>query len=194
MTVPFFAPDAIAGGASKAIGAIDEAIPQVARAGAKFSDVMSAAKDIPIDVRGPGDVALNIQKLAESGASRPKVIGDFIKRVTDPNKGPLTYEEARNFYSNASRLSADEAMRLTPIMKRQVAEFTSELNDAISGAAAQAGKLGQYTEAMDEYHRAMQLRSLGGDVKDLLTSKAAATAAATGAGAAGAYAVKSLLK
>ncbi len=190
----FVAPEAAAEGASKAIGAIDAAIPQTARAGAKFSEVMGAAKDIPIDVRGPGDIALNIQKLSESGSSRPKVIGDFLKRVTDPDKGPLTYEEARNFYSNATRLSADENMRLTPIMKRQVGQFTAELNDAIAGAAEHAGKLGQYTEAMDEYHRAMRLRALGSGIKDLLTNKAAQAAAATGAGMAGAYAVREILK
>ena len=45
-----------------------------------------------------------------SGGTMPKVLRDFIKRTTDPNQGPLTYEEARQFYSNAStRLSAEEA-------------------------------------------------------------------------------------
>jgi hypothetical protein len=186
----FVSPD-IAGGATEAI---DKFIPSASRAGENFSQIMGVAKDIPIDVRMPGDVALNIQKLSESGASRPKVISDFLKRVTDPNKGPLTYEEARNFYSNATRLSADENMRLTPIMKRQVGAFTSALNDAITGAAAQAGKASQYTDAMTEYHRAMQLRALGDKAKDILTNKMAQTAAAAGAGAAGAYAVKELLK
>ncbi len=190
MPIQFVAPE----GVGKAAEAIDEVIPSAKRAAGKFSEVMGAARSIPIDVSGPGDIALNIQRLSESGASRPKVIGDFLKRVTDPDKGALTYDEARDFYSNATRLSADENMRLTPVMKRQVGQFTAALNEAISGAAAHVGKLDQYAEAMDEYHKAMRLRALGQDVKDLLTSKAAATAAATGAGAAGAYAVKEALK
>ena len=135
-------------------------IPSAERAGKSFEEVMGAAKSIPIDVAGPGNTALKIQKLAESGGTMPKIIRDFLRRATDPNKPPITYEEARDFYSNASRLSADELNRLTPVMKRAVGIFTRELNSSIEGAADEAGKLSQYKGAMGEYARAKRLENL----------------------------------
>ena len=47
---------------------------------------------------------------------------------------------------------------------------------------------------MQEYYNAMRLRVLGRGLKDAVTSTAAKAAAATGAGAVGAYAVKELLE
>jgi len=86
----------------------------------------------------------------------PKVVKDFLTRVTDPNRGAMTFSEARDFYSNASRLSADEAGRLTPIMKQAVGQFRADLNQALTDAAGQVGKGRDYQQAMQEYHTAMQ--------------------------------------
>jgi hypothetical protein len=47
---------------------------------------------------------------------------------------------------------------------------------------------------MGEYYNAMRLRTLGEGLKDAVTSTAAKAAAATGAGAVGAYTVKKLLE
>jgi hypothetical protein len=133
--------------------------PSRARAGETFAAVKESAGNIPIDVNAPGEVALRTQQLASSGGSMPKVVRDFIRRVTDPEAGPLTYSEARDFYSNATRLSADEFNRLTPVMKKQVGEFTSSLNDSITGAAAEAGKKAEYLDAMGEYAAASRWRN-----------------------------------
>jgi hypothetical protein len=46
---------------------------------------------------------------------------------------------------------------------------------------------------MREYHNAMRLRALGQGLKDAVTSTASKAAAATGAGAVGAYTLKRLL-
>lgn len=173
---------------------VAEVIPTAEKAGAKFAEVMGAAQHVPINVNLPGDVALKTRNLADAGGSMPKVINDFLKRVTDPDKGPLTYEEGRMFASNASRLSADEAQRLTPVMKRQAAQFAAALNASLSQAAAQVGKLDEYQQAMSTYHNAMRLRALGEGAKDALTSTLAKTVAGAGAGAAGAYGVRELMK
>lgn len=130
------------------------ALPNTERAGQAFQEVERVASKIPIDVSGPGNTALKIQKLSESGGSMPKVIRDFIRRATDPEKPPITYSEARDFYSNASRLSVDEMNRLTPVMKRQIGQFVRELNGSIEGAAEDAGKLSKYQGAMKEYRQA----------------------------------------
>ena len=130
-------------------------------AGQKFQQVMGAAKNAPVDISGPGNVALRIQELADRGSSMPMVARRFLQRVTDPNKGALTYEEARDFASNVSRLSANEFGRLTPKMATEVHKLRVALNKAIGDTAASAGKGPEYWSAMKEYARAAQRAELG---------------------------------
>lgn len=190
----FVAPDAgtaaLEGGASK----LSAAIPSEARATRAFQEVMGAARYIPVDTTAPGASALQLQHLADSGATMPKVASDFLKRITDPNKGPLNYGEARDFYTNATRLSSDEISSLTPVMRKAMGDFTQALNSSIEGAAAKAGKLPEFRNAMNEYAKAMRLKAWGEGLKTAVTSDAAKAAAGAGAGAAGAYAVRELLK
>ena len=181
LTLPFLTK----GAASK----ISDVIPTKAKAGALFNEAKGAAGDIPIDLSAPGNTALKIQELSQSGGSMPKVIRDFIRRTTDPNKQPLTYNEARDFYSNASRISADEAQRLTPVMKRQLAQFTNDLGQSISGAADQAGVLPQYRGAMKQYRQAAKLEDLKYSMKDNAI-KIGLGAAGTGAAA---YSLRQML-
>jgi len=174
-----------------AAGQVAELVPTAEKAGQKFASVMASAHDLPVNIAAPGDIALRARELAASGGSMPKVMRDFLTRATAPDSSPITYKEARDFYSNATRLSADEAQRLTPVMKRQAAMFTQALGKSLEDAAAHVGKLDEYHQAMTEYHTAMRIRSLWQDIKDLATSSAVK---ATGAGAASAYAVKKLLE
>lgn len=136
-----------------------QAIPQTARAAKNFQAVMGAAKDLPVDITAPGNVALRIQQLAERGGSMPMAVRKFLVRITDPDQGPLTYEQARDFASNISRLSANEYGRLTPVISREVANLRVALNQAIGQTASRAGKGAEYAAAMNEYAKAMRLRS-----------------------------------
>jgi hypothetical protein len=119
------------------------AIPTTAKAGAKFQSVMGAAHSVPVDVNGPGAVALRIAELADRGGSMPMAVRKFLARITDPQKAAMTYQEARDFASNISRLSANEYGRLTP---------------AVAKAAQQAGKGAEYASAMKEYAQAMKIK------------------------------------
>ena len=139
-------------------------IPAKAATAAKFQTVMAAAKNTPVNIADPGNVALRIQQLAERGGSMPKVVRDFLRRVTDPDKGPIVYEEARDFYSNISRLSADEYKRLTPVIAREVGNLRAALNRSIEGAARQAGKLPEYQAAIREYARRARVEDFASDV------------------------------
>lgn len=121
---------------------------------------MAAAKNVPVDVEAPGQVALRIQQLAERGGSMPKAVRDFLKRVTDPEKPAMVYEELRDFASNISRLSANEFGRLTPAVAREVHALRLAINKSAEGAAAQAGKGGEYLSAMNEYRNAARGREL----------------------------------
>lgn len=134
------------------------AIPSAARAGRTFQDVMGAAKSIPIDITHPGNVALRIAELGERGGTMPRPVTQFLRRVTDPEKAPMNYEEARDFASNISRLSADEFNRLTPVVRKEVAGLRVALNKSVADAAKSAGKGKEYVQAMSEYAKAMKMR------------------------------------
>lgn len=136
-----------------------QAIPSVARAASGFQSVMRAAKDIPVAIEAPGQVGLRIMQLAERGGTMPRPVSQFLQRITHPDKAPLTYEEARDFASNISRLSANEFQRLTPVMAREVGELRVVLNKAVADAAGKAGKGAEYAKAMTEYARAMKIRN-----------------------------------
>jgi hypothetical protein len=140
-------------------------LPSTARAGAKFQEVMGAAKQVPIDISAPGNAALRIMQLSERGGTMPKAVRDLLKRMTDPQKPPMVYEEARDFASNISRLSVDEFNRLTPALKREITNLRVTLNHSVEKAAASAGKGPQYKSAMKEYAKASQGRQMVDDVK-----------------------------
>jgi hypothetical protein len=158
-----------------------QAIPSAARAGKAFQSVMGAAKDIPVDVNAPGAVGLKIMQLAERGGTMPRPVSQFLQWVTNPDKPAMTYEVARDFASNISRLSANEMQRLTPVMAREVAELRVVLNKSVAEAAGKAGKGREYASAMNEYAKAMKLRGM---IDDVVTGakRAAPWAAAAGAG------------
>ena len=138
-----------------------EAIPRTARAARTFQTVMAAAKEVPVDLGGPGgvgDVALRIKDLADRGGVLPKAVNDLLEYGTDPTNPPMTYAVARDFASNISRLSRDELGALTPVMQREVANLRVVLHRAVGQAASVAGKSQEYVAAMNEYARAMRAR------------------------------------
>lgn len=168
---------AVAGLGQLAANVGSKLLPNAARAGRNFQNVMGAARNIPINVEGPGNVALRIEELAQRGGSMPKAVRDFL----NTKKSAMTYEVARDFASNISRLSVNEMGRLTPVMAREVANLRVALNQSVAEAAKQAGKLPEYKAAMREYAQAMKIR----DAVDAAV-KGAKKAALPAAGAAGA--------
>src|SRR5882672_4203041 len=100
----------MAGGIGGLVGGyVGAKFPLKSHAGKLFSEVGGAANQLPVDVAKPGNLALEAQELSKQGNAMPKVIRDFIARTTDPEKPPLTYAEARQFYSSTSRISANES-------------------------------------------------------------------------------------
>jgi hypothetical protein len=163
-----------------------------ARAGAQFAAAAAKAGNLPIDLAKPGNSVLRISQLAESGGSMTKAARDFLKRVTDPDKPPLTYNEARDFYSNVSRLSADEFNRLTPVMQRAVGDFRASLGQAIQDTATAAGVGDEYSQAMHGYRTAARNRQWMENAGKLAL-KAAPSVVGTGAAGLGLYAAQGWL-
>lgn len=167
------------------------AIPRTARAGAALQDVMAAAKSVPLDLAAPGNSALRIQQLAGRGGTEPRMVRQFVARVTDPSKAPMNFEEGRDFYSNLSRLSGDEFNRLTGPIKREVGNLRTALNDSLKGAADTVGKGEKYAKGMDEYRRAAKLNDQVGDIGSA-AKRALPLGLGGGALGAGGYAAKKL--
>jgi hypothetical protein len=167
------------------------AIPRMGRAGAALQDVTAAAKGVPLDLSKTGDVALRIQQLAGRGGTEPRMVRQLLARATDPTKGPVNFEEGRDFYSNISRLSGDEFNRLTGPIKREVGNLRTALNESLTGGAEQVGKGEQYTKGMNEYRQAVKLKDFAGDVASGIgtTAKKSLPFGALGAGG---YAAKKL--
>jgi hypothetical protein len=132
-----------------------------ARAGANIGAATTAAREAAVDVSGPGQAALRIMDISERGASMPQAVRRFLQRATDPAKGPLTFEEARDYYSNLSRLSSAEFNRMTPTIQREVGALTRSLHDAMVAAADTAGVGGQYAAGIQEYARAARAATRG---------------------------------
>jgi|SRR5882672_10464338 len=154
-----------------------------------FNTVSKATKGVPLTIHPElSEAALELEReTAAGGGAPPQVERKFVQRVTDPTKGPIDYDEARRFASNASRMSAKESMGANPNknMKRLLGEFHAQLNKAVENQAASAGMAPMHEAAMTEYGQAAgRNRAARNLVK---YGKKAAIPAMVGAGAAGAY-------
>lgn len=182
------ATEGLARGVPAVAAAAKDALPsaRLANAGEAFQAVSKVAGKHTVPVTsGLSDSLLQYQQLVDAGGSRSLAVSKLLNRVTDPTKGPLTYDEARLFQSNISRLSADEAQRLTPVMKRQVGQIASELNGAVENTAASTGQLAKFQSAMKEYSAAKTLEARM-EVLKKYGIKAGLAALGGGAAAAGA--------
>jgi len=172
-TIPggFMAPEA-----SEAIGRILPA-GRMRQAGELFEQLEKGAGHVPVKTEAAGTTADAIRKLADSGGHEPKVISDFIRRVGDREQSPMTYTDLRRFYTNATRLSADESMKVTPAIKRMVGQFTQELGDAAHAAANSVGMGQKYNDAIRKYRNAAQMLELSKKVLKAVGTAAVGAAA-----------------
>jgi hypothetical protein len=176
----FFAPEATS--------AASKLLPSTEKAGKLLESVEQAAGHVPLDLKGPGKAAMEIVENAKSGGTRPKVIADFMRRISDQTRPPLTYAEARKFYENAiSKFAPDiHGNPLKGKPRYMLAKFAKSLDQAIQGAAEKVGKGQEYAEAMRKYHSASKFESAAKAAK----SKAGRMAGAAAVGAAGAAGAK----
>jgi hypothetical protein len=166
------------------VSAAASKIPSAERAGAAMNAVKAAVGSHTIDVGEVGNTALRAKQIAEAGGRMPKVINDFLRRATDPAKPPITYEEARDFYTNATKIASGEYTQFSGPMKAQVAEFTRKLGSALNEVAERAGRGEQLQQAMNEYSNAMKMKGAAQTAKDIVMKKILPSGA-VGAGIAG---------
>ena len=162
-------------------GIAANAVPRMGRASKTFQKVMSHAKNVPLDVEAPGQAALRIQQLAERGGTEPRAVGKLLRRMTDPAKAPMNFEEGRDFYSNISRLSANEFGSLSPVVQREMGALREALNKSLTQAAGTVGKGDAYAGAMKEYAQAAKFGSAKDALLEALKKGALPVGGATGA-------------
>jgi hypothetical protein len=168
----FVAPEAAdaAPAVANEVGALAQKVPIVGRvfasadrAGQNFQRVNQAAGKVPLEVTPElSDAALSVYRESELGGGNiPQVVRKFVARITSPDKGPLTFEDARRFASNASGMTAGEWFNMLKNgnMRRLLGEFHGELNQAVQQAADKAGVGEQFAQAMNEYRQAKQNQS-----------------------------------
>jgi len=148
------------------------------RAVANLESAAKAAKDVIVDVNAPGEAAIRIMGLRDTGAKGvPMVVNRFVQRITDPAKGPVTFEEARKFYSNLSRLSVNERNAMNGTVKYEVGGLVRALSDEITKAAGAVGKADDYTAGVSEYARYAKAKAKAPKVAKIAAGAAGGAAA-----------------
>lgn len=162
---------------------ISSVIPSTKRAGATFQALRGSIGEHTVAMTDELSNALSSAKeLIDAGASTPQVLNKFVTRMADLEQGPLTYGEARNFYSNMGSLSAGERLNSNKQMKRAVTIVAKALGDTINTTAASAGKLEDLQSAMKEFRHASKVGELVTSLGDLAKGRVAKYAAGTAAG------------
>ena len=108
-------------------------------AGESFNVARAAAGPQSVNPEQAGQAVLEAQELQDVGRRMPRTMTKFIQRVTAPDAPPLTYDEARQFYSAAGDISANERNGLSRQMQRALNQFRRDLGAAIQQTANDAG-------------------------------------------------------
>lgn len=143
-------------------------LPSTQRAGQSLQDIKTAAGSVPLDLSKVGDSALQLYEQGQRGAPLPRAVNQFLQRVTKPGSDPITYQEAKDFQSNISALSANEKMNLKPNTVRLLGQLNDDLKSSLADAADVKGKGAQFLQAMKEYHNAMSIQSMTDEGKQML--------------------------
>ena len=177
-----------------ALGAAVEKIPTAGRAAANLEKVGQAVDQQltpfhvqdttfgphgPFDVDTPGKIALNAQKLPGAGGG---VMQDFLQRLTDPNEGPLTFSEMKDYHDAASSMPTKN---LSVSQQQQLVNFKNALSKSMADAAKQVGQEKQYAGAVSEAKSAARNKAIAKTVgKGALKLGKYGVAGAAGAGTA----------
>lgn len=127
-------------------------IPTARKAGRLFQEVMTAAQGKPISLTRTQPALERVAQLTDAGGPVMTAPNKLLLRSQTVN--PIPYEEARDFYSNISNLSAADKLAANRPMKRAVGELREAFKQDIGDTAASAGKGAEYDKAMRMYHQA----------------------------------------
>lgn len=162
-TIPLSMVNPMEGASNK----VADFIPTTENAAKLLNQVKADAGAVEVNLSRSKAELFRAKELADAAGKMPSGLNKFLKRVTGPtvdqlSKGkpvskPLTYNEARDIYTNITQLSADDKLKMSPVMKRQVALLAKALKADIGDAAEQVGQGAKYYAGMKEYSKAKKL-------------------------------------
>jgi hypothetical protein len=167
--------------------AASQLVPSVERAGQHFNEISNLiGKQSVVMTNALKDATDDVKDMAGLGGQMPKVVNDFMTRISNTDLGPLNYDEARRLMTQAGRkmgqlLSANEQRITDPEIIHAVGKWYGALRDAVETTADHAEQLAKFQSAMSEYRAASKLRAIGGAV----TKTAGGIVGASALGAAG---------
>jgi hypothetical protein len=144
---------------AEAVGGL---IPSTEKAAKILGDVAEYANNVPVRMKNTWPALEEYLKYQHSGGAPSKVITDMLARMDDFNKGPMTYEDARRFYTNISRLSDQEMSTLNPNMRRLMGGVKEAFKKDIGDAAGQVNQAANYYKGLKEYAKAAKLEKAAG--------------------------------
>lgn len=170
-------------------GAVSDITPKsrMAEAGGLLQSVAHDANQIPVKLDNAGDAALKLMDWQKKTQLGPTV-NKFLNRITNPKLGPMTYEEARQFYQVLGKLSSDETMKMAGPVRRDLVQMVTGLKQDIGAAADTVGRAGDYFKGMGDYATAAKHQGWYDMTKDAV-AKEGIGGLAKGIGMAGAGAL-----
>jgi hypothetical protein len=170
-------------------------LPTAAKTGRLFDQVEGSARaagqTVDVDATLSG-IAKRAAELQKAGHEMPGVLRAFIQRMS-PTPGfiandsakftgagrlaakirgpiqdaqPLTFQEARDMFSKATNLTAQERMNMGGKMPAVLKQFTAALDAKIRQAASDVGEGENYAKAMSDYPWVKRGQALKDAVKD----------------------------
>lgn len=170
-------------GAAKSAGrAISEAIPSAKRAGEAMGELRKELGDHPVEMTDKLSQSLSrYQEMVDNGNTPSPTVNKLMRRVTDPEKGHLTYNEARDFNTKLGEMTAQEHSRTSPSMRRQIDQVRQALKESTQETTDRAGRLEKFQQSNKEYRNAKKLQAVADWAKDLSVKGVAQKAGAAGA-------------
>jgi hypothetical protein len=182
------------GGAAKAVPAISRLIGGTEKASRLFNEVAIAAKDEPIQISDEVyDALKDIKQLKDTGARVPMAASKLANRLNNVDE-ELHWDEAKRFYSNISRLSANEYQSMAPQANAAVAKLARALGSDLNDAAASVDKGDEYRQAMQIWGTTRAWQKFSSNAWNFATDKAGAALAGAAGGGGMYYGVKKLLE
>lgn len=125
----------------------------------------------------------NLKQGADTGLNMPPVVNKLVTRLADVDEGPLTYSEARQFYSNMGDLAASDRMAMNAKAQRLLLAVQHSLGDTIADTTERASKLSVYRGAMADFASAKSAEEKLDVLKNWATKAGLGAVASAGAGA-----------
>ena len=148
----------VEGGAEMA-APIGVGMPSAARAGGVLNDIATQAHNVPVMTRNAEAPLQRLTEIAGRGGKMPGSANSLLTRSQAVS--PMTFPEARDYYSNIAGTARDELSSMSKPIARQYGLMKQGLHQDLTDAADTLGRGSDYSGAIKEYSNAKRLGEAG---------------------------------